>query len=52
LRINHQLARAPIGVAVIGGADSASLSGTVVTANVPIKPAGTVFRVTLNLQFV
>jgi hypothetical protein len=38
---------APTGVAVIDGADSASIAGAVVTINVPIKPAGYVLDLLL-----
>src|SRR5262245_1165803 len=42
---------APTGVTVIEGADSATVSGSVVTVNVPIKPSGFVYKVTMDLLF-
>jgi len=42
---------APTGVAVISGADSASLAGTVVTCNVPVLPAGQIYHVVLDALF-
>src|SRR3954468_24460359 len=41
----------PVGVQVVVGALFASLLGTVVTINVPDKPAGTRYPVTLDLLF-
>jgi hypothetical protein len=41
----------PTGVAVIAGADTASIAGTVVTVNVPLKPVGFVYQVTLDMLF-
>jgi hypothetical protein len=42
---------APVGVAVISGADSASLAGTVVTINVPIMPNNSIYHVVLDCLF-
>ena len=42
---------APTGVAVIDGATSASIAGTVVTVNVPVQPAGQVYHVMLDCLF-
>jgi hypothetical protein len=41
----------PTGVAVIDGANSASIAGSVVTVNVPIKPSGFVYHVVMDLLF-
>jgi hypothetical protein len=38
-------------VAVIDGADSASISGTIVTVNVPVKPKNFVNHAVLDLLF-
>jgi hypothetical protein len=38
-------------VAVIEGADSASIAGSIVTVNVPIKPNGYVYHVMMDLLF-
>jgi hypothetical protein len=42
---------APTGMVVIEGADSASISGTVVTVSIPITPAGHVHHVVLDALF-
>ena len=42
---------APTGVAVIEGADSASIAGSAVTVNVPVQPKGYVYHVLMDLLF-
>jgi hypothetical protein len=42
---------APVGVMVIDGAQSASLTATVVTVSVPVMPDGALYEVTLGLVF-
>jgi hypothetical protein len=39
----------PTGVAVIEGADSASIAGAVATVNLPVKPKCYVYHVVLDL---
>lgn len=41
----------PVNVAVVAGADSATLAGTIVTIIVPVKPTGFHYIVTLDLIF-
>jgi len=41
----------PSGVAVVDGADSATVPGSAVMVNVPIRPKGYVYHVVLDLLF-
>jgi hypothetical protein len=47
----HPFGTLPTGVAVVNGCDSATLTGSVVTINMPVMPSGYIHKITLDLLF-